>query len=292
MDFINDLFEQASDIIPRIQSIQFADYVDILLVAYLIYRVIFFFRKTNTYNIAKSLLVILAVLFISEVCKLTMINYILKKVVELGAIALFILFQPELRRFLEKFGSKLSYSRADLTKETDKMITQTILAAQDMSLSRTGALIIFERNVSLSEIEATGTVVNADVTAELLKNLFFDKAPMHDGAVIIKNGRIASAGCVLPLSTSKNLSKDLGMRHRAGIGLSEQTDAIVLIVSEETGNISLAVDGMLKRHQSTQLLDKSLHLLLSNEKDEEEETGFFKSVINFLKVNDNEEKSE
>ena len=147
-------------------------------------------------------------------------------------------------------------------------IAQTVLACSEMSDSRTGALIIFERNVKLNTIMGTGTIINADVSAELLKNMFFNKAPLHDGAVIIRDGRLAAAGCVLPLTQSTNLSKELGMRHRAGIGLSEQSDAVVVIVSEETGAISMAVDGMLKRHLSAPTLDKLLHgeLIVEEEK--------------------------
>ena len=147
-------------------------------------------------------------------------------------------------------------------------ITQTVLACKEMSESRTGALIIFERNVRLNTVIGTGTIVNADVSAELIKNMFFNKAPLHDGAVIIRDGRLAAAGCVLPLTQSTNLSKELGMRHRAGIGLSEQSDAVVVIVSEETGAISMAVDGTLKRHLSAHTLDKLLRgeLIVEDEK--------------------------
>ena len=127
-----------------------------------------------------------------------------------------------------------------------------------MSASKTGALIIFERGVALNSIISTGTVINADTTAELLKNMFFNKAPLHDGAVIIRDGRIAAAGCVLPLTSNNNLSKDLGMRHRAGIGASEQSDVLVVIVSEETGAISVAVEGMLKRNLDKQTFEKIL----------------------------------
>ena len=137
-----------------------------------------------------------------------------------------------------------------------------------MSESKTGALILFERDFILSSIISSGTIINADVTAELLKNLFFNKAPLHDGAVIIRDGRIAAAGCVLPLTQNQNLSKELGMRHRAGIGMSEQSDAVVIIVSEETGAISLSIDGMLKRHLTPASLTKLLHQELITEEEE------------------------
>ena len=168
-------------------------------------------------------------------------------------------FQPELRRLLERVGSSLSTNRSISTPAMETAIAQTVLACTDMSESHTGALIIFQRDVDLGSIVNTGTLVNADVTAELLKNLFYNKAPLHDGAVIIRDARIAAAGCVLPLTKNTNLSKDLGMRHRAGIGLSEESDAVVIIVSEESGAISLAIDGMLKRHLNAAALTQLLH---------------------------------
>ncbi len=140
----------------------------------------------------------------------------------------------------------------------ENAITQTVLACADLSRSRTGALIIFERDHQLNDPISTGTLIDAEVTAELLKNIFFVKAPLHDGAVIIRDGRLAAAGCMLPMSSNTNLSKDLGMRHRAGIGMSEQSDAVVVIISEQTGAISVAADGMLKRHLSTQTMENLL----------------------------------
>ena len=242
-------------------NIGIADILDILIVAYLIYRVIILVRRTNTYNIARGLIIFLVALWISGMAKLTMINYIMRRAVEIGAIALLILFQPELRKFLERMGRSLSQGRVASSSEMESVIMQTIIACNDLSDSKTGALIIFERKVKLDDIIASGTVINSDVNAELLKNIFFNKAPLHDGAVIIRDGRIAAAGCVLPLTKSTNLSKDLGMRHRAGIGMSEQSDALVVIVSEETGAISVAIDGMLKRH----LMPETLAQLLRNE---------------------------
>ena len=180
-----------------ISTIRIPDIVDILLVAYLIYKLIMLIRKTNSYRVARGLLMILIALWLSGVLKLTMINYLLEKIVELGMIALVILFQPELRRLLERMGGNISSlfgsKRLDhLTTETE--ITQTIMACSDMSTTHTGALIVFERANALDEQMRSGTIVNADVSAELLKNIFFVKAPLHDGAVIIQNGRIAAAG--------------------------------------------------------------------------------------------------
>lgn len=274
-------------------TIGIADIIDIVIVAYLLYKAIWFVRKTNSYNLAKGLAVLLIVLWISYIFNLKMINYLLRKAVELGLIAILILFQPELRRVLERMGSNFSSGRQAASNEMDTAIAQTVLACSDMSDSRTGALIIFERNVKLNDIMSTGTIIDSNTTAELLKNLFFNKAPLHDGAVVIRDGRIAAAGCVLPLTQNKNLSKDLGMRHRAGIGLSEQSDAVVVIVSEETGAASVAMEGMLKRHLSPATLDKILRSELIREDDSQSKRGLFAFIKNFFKVkNDEEDKSD
>ena len=199
------------------------DFVDILIVAFLIYRAIWFIRKSNFINLAKGLILILVVLWASEFFGLIMINYILRKAVELGVIALVILFQPELRRVLERVGSTLNTKRGGAAGVMEECIEQTVRACMDMAATTppTGALIAFERGVSLAPVCATGTVIKADTSAELLENLFYKNTPLHDGAVIIRDGRIEAAGCMLPLTQRTNVSKDLGMRHRAALGLSE-----------------------------------------------------------------------
>ena len=265
-----------------------ADIVDILIVAYLIYKAIWFVRRTNSYNLAKGILVFLVVMLLSDLFGLKMISFVLRKAAELGLIALVILFQPELRRLLERMGSGLFSVRGERGTQIDTAIAHTVLACSDMSESHTGALIIFERNVKLNEIMSTGTVINADTNAELIKNIFFNKAPMHDGALIIRSGRIAAAGCVLPLTKSTNLSKDLGMRHRAGIGLSEQSDAVVIIVSEETGAISVAIDGMLKRHLHSATLERLLRSELINEEENGKQNGVLQAWNKLWKGKKNE----
>ncbi len=290
METISTALERS---VNYMMTIGIADIIDIVIVAYLLYKAIWFVRKTNSYNLAKGLAVLLIVLWISYIFNLKMINYLLRKAVELGLIAILILFQPELRRVLERMGSNFSSGRQAASNEMDTAIAQTVLACSDMSDSRTGALIIFERNVKLNDIMSTGTIIDSNTTAELLKNLFFNKAPLHDGAVVIRDGRIAAAGCVLPLTQNKNLSKDLGMRHRAGIGLSEQSDAVVVIVSEETGAASVAMEGMLKRHLSPATLDKILRSELIREDDSQSKRGLFTFIKNFFKVkNDEEDKSD
>lgn len=285
MDAIIEAFSNAFNYIT---FIRLSDIIDIVLVAFLIYKLLGLIRKTNTLRVAKGILVLLVLLWLSGALRLSMINFILKNTVELGFIAIVIIFQPELRRVLEKMGSS-GISRIignDFkSMEIDNAITQTVLACSDMSDKRTGALIIFARDNQLMDPISTGTLINADVTAELIKNIFFVKAPLHDGAVIIKNGRIVSAGCMLPMSSNTNLSRDLGMRHRAGIGISEQSDAVVLIVSEETGSISVAVDGMLKRHLSPETVEKLLRReLIPQDTDQPRR----KSLTDIFKVTKNE----
>lgn len=269
-----------------------SDFLDIIIVAYLIYKAIGIVRRTNSNNLAKGLVVFLLALWGSDIFSLTMINFLLRKTAELGLIALLILFQPELRRLLERMGSGFASGRSSSGTVMDSAISQTVQACCDMSASKTGALIIFERGVALNSIISTGTVINADTTAELLKNMFFNKAPLHDGAVIIRDGRIAAAGCVLPLTQRTNLSKDLGMRHRAGIGLSEESDAVIIVVSEETGAISAAMDGMLKRHLSGEALDKLLRSELIREEDSTEKHGLIDNIRNFFKVNANVDEKQ
>ena len=269
-----------------------SDFLDIIIVAYLIYKAIGFVRRTNSNNLAKGLVVFLLALWGSDIFSLTMINFLLRKTAELGLIALLILFQPELRRLLERMGSGFASGRSSSGTVMDSAISQTVQACCDMSDSKTGALIIFERGVALNSIISTGTVINADTTAELLKNMFFNKAPLHDGAVIIRDGRIEAAGCVLPLTQRTNLSKDLGMRHRAGIGLSEESDAVIIVVSEETGAISVAMDGMLKRHLNGEALDKLLRSELIREEDNTEKHGLMDNIRNFFKVNANVDEKQ
>ena len=206
-----------------------------------------------------------------------------------------VIFQPELRRLLERMGGNIpslfSSKRLNhLTTETE--ITQTIMACADMSATHTGALIVFERANALDEQMRSGTIVNADVSAELLKNIFFVKAPLHDGAVIIQNGRIAAAGCVLPLTTNTNLSPDLGTRHRAGIGMSEHSDAVIVIVSEETGSISVAVDGMLKRRLTLETFEAILRSELMPEEGRQQKRWEFLSRLKLSRREKHHDKEE
>ena len=248
--------------------IRITDVVDMIIIAFLVYKILGLVTSTRAENILKGIVIFLLALWLSTALQLHAVSYILGHVVEWGILALIVLFQPEIRQLLEKLGSRRLPKQLyrllqpqQTVGETEQAINQTVLACSQMSKSKTGALIVFERNTPLDDLVRSGTALDAAVNDELLKNIFFINAPMHDGAMIVRNGRILGAGCMLPLSKNTNLSRDLGMRHRAGIGISETSDAVVVIVSEETGSISVALGGMLKRH----LVPETLTKLLRNE---------------------------
>ena len=281
MDTIIKLFD---DVKSMIWPIGVADVIDMLIMAFVIYKVILLIRRTSSGGVAKGILLLVAALWVSSFLRLYTVNFLLSKVVEWGVLALVILFQPEIRRFLEQVGrSSLGkvFAQREERNELDSAITQTVEAYTSLSRSKTGALMVFERKNMLDDAIKTGTALDCTVNAELLKNIFWNKAPLHDGAVIVRSGRIAGAGCMLPMSGNVNLSRDLGMRHRAGIGASEQTDAVVAIVSEETGSISVAVGGMLKRHLSPDTLERLLRNELLPEQEQEEEQKF--KISNLLR---------
>ncbi len=259
MEAIFDFFNDFTGMLP---TIKIMDIIDILVVACIIYGIISMIQTTGAARIAKSIVIILVLTVVTQLLNMYLMNYLLDRILEIGLIALVIMFQPELRRMLEKLGGKSVREVLSMKKEEqrdiDRVIAQTVSACETMSKERTGVLIVFERGTSLIDYQKSGTVVDARVSSELLRNIFFTKAALHDGAVIIRNERIAAAGCVLPLTQNRNISSDLGTRHRAGIGMSEVSDAVVVIVSEETGTISVAVGGMLKRHLAPQTLEKLL----------------------------------
>ena len=255
------------------------DLIDILIMTFIIYKVIMLIRRTSSGAVAKGILLLMLALGAATALQLNTVSFLLGKVVEYGVLALFILFQPEIRRFLEQMGrANLSkvFSHEEDRNELDNAITQTVEAYAALSKSKTGALMVFERKNMLEDAIKTGTALDCAVNAELLKNIFWNKAPLHDGAVIVRGGRIVGAGCMLPMSGNVNLSRELGMRHRAGIGASEHTDAVVAIVSEETGSISAAVGGMLKRHLAPETLERLLRNELMPEHEEGETASKFK----------------
>ena len=254
-------------------SIQLVDALDIIIVAFLIYKIIPVFKATNTARIARVGVVVLVIAWLTGVAKLHTLNFVLNQFLSIGLLALVILFQPELRRMLDHLsGVKLKKFLGSQKPEQEMVpvISQTVAACEAMSKARIGALIVFARDSVLEEYFKTGTVIDGRVSEQLIRNIFFTNAALHDGAMIIRDGRIAAAGCVLPLSESSRLSLDLGTRHRAAVGMSEVSDAVVVVVSEETGAISVAIDGMLKRHLAPQTLERLLRNELCPEVKEEE----------------------
>ena len=261
------------------------DILDMAIVAFVFYKILILMKSTRAASLLKGVLVFLAALMLSFVLEMRSITFIMRSLVNWGVLALVILFQPEIRRILEEVGSRrfiAFFSRTEAGTAVEQAIDQTVLACTEMSQSRTGALIVFERENLLDDMVRSGTVLDAAVSSELLKNIFFVKAPMHDGAVIVRNGRVLGAGCMLPLSKNVNLSRDLGMRHRAGIGMSENADAVVVIVSEETGSISVAIGGMLKRHLKPETLANILRNELLPQEADEDKPRF--SLANLLRA--------
>lgn len=292
MDTIISFFKEFASMLP---TVKFMDIVDILLVAFVIYAIIMMIQNTGAVRIAKSVIIILVLSGLTQLLNMYLMNYLLDRVLEIGLIALVIMFQPELRRMLEKLGSKSLreiLSMKEQQREIDRVISQTVAACEIMSKERTGVLIVFERSASTIDYQKTGTVLDAEVSSELLRNLFFTKASLHDGAVIIRNERIAAAGCVLPLTQNRNISSDLGTRHRAAIGMSEATDAVVVIVSEETGTISVAIGGMLKRHLAPQTLEKLLLNELAPKTDEKTRNPLKKLLKKTKKGKDESDDAE
>ena len=292
MDTIISFFKEFASMLP---TIKFMDIVDILLVAFVIYTIIMMIQNTGAVRIAKSVIIILVLSGLTQLLNMYLMNYLLERVLEIGLIALVIMFQPELRRMLEKLGGKSLreiLSMKEQQREIDRVISQTVAACETMSKERTGVLIVFERSASTIDYQKTGTVLDAEVSSELLRNLFFTKAALHDGAVIIRNERIAAAGCVLPLTQNRNISSDLGTRHRAAIGMSEATDAVVVIVSEETGTISVAIGGMLKRHLAPQTLEKLLLNELAPKTDEKTRNPLKKLLQKTKKGKDESDDAE
>ena len=251
-----------------------SDVVDIAIMAFLIYKVIMLMRRTNSGAVAKGVLLLLFALGVSTFFHLNTVSYLLQQLMVWGVVALVVIFQPEIRRFLEQMGrTSLGkvFTPEEARNELDSAITQTVDAYMSLSKSKTGALMVFERKNMLDDAIKTGTALDCTVNAELLKNIFWNKAPLHDGAVIVRAGRIVGAGCMLPMSGNVNLSRELGMRHRAGIGASEHTDAVVAIVSEETGSISV-----LKRHLAPETLERLLRNELLPERENDEAASKFK----------------
>lgn len=274
--------EALQNFIQNIRSMQWSDYLDILVVAFLIYKLLPLIRTPHMMRLTRTVVLLVLVAVATSELHLYTLNWLLSQLLAIGLLAFVVLFQPELRRMLDHLGTmRLStiFGTTKPVQEMDAMITQTVRACEIMSEEKVGALIVFAREQHLNEYYKTGTQIDALVSEQLLRNIFFHNSPLHDGAVIIKDGRIAFAGCVMPLSKNPNMPKELGTRHHAALGTSEVTDAVVVVVSEETGTISVAVGGMLKRHLAPQTLEK----LLQNELNPAEKRESPQSLVERMK---------
>ena len=257
-----------------ISTMSFVDFIDIAIVAFVFYYVYKFIRERRAGKLAAGILILMLALVVSQMLEMYALGFILSNVFQVGMIAIIIVFQPELRSALEKVGEEplrgirnIGEGKGGTSSRINADIGEITQAVCDMSLDKTGALIVIERSTKLGDIIKSGTIINANINSFLIRNIFFNKAPLHDGAVIIRDGRVYSAGCFLPLSTNDDIIKDLGTRHRAAIGMSENSDAVVVVVSEETGNISVAYEGQLHRNFSYNSLKTILTRLLVKDED-------------------------
>ncbi len=252
-----------------ISTIRISDFIDVAVVAILVYWAIRLIRETRAAQLVKGLLVLVVLFQVSSWMRFNTLQYILQNTLQLGLIALLIVFQPELRRALEQIGHGAWGRMFGFTNRqnsgVEELAEQISLAADSLSKNKVGALICVERITKLGDIAAGGTKLSAHVSAELLVNIFVPNTPLHDGAVIIGDNRILAAGCVLPLTAKSDLSKELGTRHRAAIGLSENSDAVVVVVSEETGKISIALNGDLTRNLTRETLRRAIIKSLATE---------------------------
>ncbi len=265
-------------IVKYVQLLRLSDFIDIFIVSVILYYMINLIRETRAMQLVKGIIFLFLAFFVSQWLKLNALNYILGGAMQIGAFAIVVIFQPELRNLLErmgrfKVGNIIDFAGTTTDEEQSRVIESVALAASNMAQSRTGALIVMERTTRLGEFISTGTMLDANVSSGLLENIFVPNTPLHDGAVVIRNNKIVTAGCILPLTANNNLSRDLGTRHRAAIGLSEVTDAVIIVVSEETGKISIALNGSLTRNLSKESLVKALTKIINQKQDTQQTLG-------------------
>ena len=254
MDIVENVFKNI------VSSVGITDVLDIAIITFLVYKLLGFIRETRAEQLAKGLLLLVVATVLSKWMHLYTLHWLLSGLISAGLVAIVVIFQPELRRALEYLGrSRITNIFGEVDNEEAKRIVgQFVEAVDSMSASRTGALIVIEREISLNDIVETGTVIDSQITAQMIGTIFYEGTPLHDGAVIVRGDKLYAAGCVLPLTQNKELNKELGTRHRAGIGITENSDALVIIVSEETGIISIAQNGKLTRFLDGKTIEKKL----------------------------------
>ena len=254
MDIVENVFKNI------VSSVGITDVLDIAIITFLVYKLLGFIRETRAEQLAKGLLLLVVATVLSKWMHLYTLHWLLSGLISAGLVAIVVIFQPELRRALEYLGrSRITNIFGEVDKdEAKRIVGQFVEAVDSMSASRTGALIVIEREISLNDIVETGTVIDSQITAQMIGTIFYEGTPLHDGAVIVRGDKLYAAGCVLPLTQNKELNKELGTRHRAGIGITENSDALVIIVSEETGIISIAQNGKLTRFLDGKTIEKKL----------------------------------
>jgi len=283
----NAIYAIWNQVIYAISNIRIPfDIIDILVIAFIIYKAIGFLRESRAGQLVKGIIILLVIYLIAGWWELATLKWILSKVVDSAIIAAAVIFQPELRRILEKVGHtnfKKGQMLGDEESELSVCISTACRAAGNMQEKKIGALIVFERKTQLGEIVDTGTVIDASPSVSIYNNIFFPKSPLHDGALIIRGARLCAAGCILPLTQREDISLQLGTRHRAAIGMTENSDAVVLIVSEETGTISIAVNGQITRNYSAVSAESELKRLLI-ESEQKEKVSFINTMLNRVKT--------
>ncbi|MBR6442962.1 MAG: diadenylate cyclase CdaA [Clostridia bacterium] len=270
---MNDIWSTIRNMLWNLtHRVGFIDIIDILIVAVIIYELLLLTRHTRGSALLKGLFLLLLIVVLSNVLRLTSLNWLLVNILQNGALVLVILFQPELRKMLERLGRSRVFTKNSHKSQQDNgktIISEIIQTVVDLSTRRVGALIVFERQTGLQDVIETGTALNAEISAPLLENIFEPNTPLHDGAVVIRDDQIMAAACILPLAEASGVSRGLGTRHRAAVGITENTDAAVIVVSEQTGIVSLAMDGVLNRPCSVDQLRQFLN-------------GFYRSKVSGL----------
>jgi diadenylate cyclase len=270
-----------------IRNISIFSVLDIIVVAFIFYKLYMLIKETRAEQLLKGIVLIFILIPISHFSNLTMLNWILNKTITIGVLTIVIIFQPEIRRALEHLGSTAFTDKHIFENEEvmEKIITEIVNAVENLSKSKTGALIVIEQKTGIAEIIKTGTTLDAAISTALLENIFVVNTPLHDGATVIRNNRIIAAGCFLPLTDSDRVSKKLGTRHRAAIGITESSDALTIIVSEETGTISLAVNGRLVRNYDRDKLKKVLVQIIRNR--QSKKITFKERIKSWIKTENN-----
>ncbi len=291
-EILDTLYTVWNQFVYTISNVRVFDIIDILIIAYIVYKAIEFLRETRAGQLVKGIVFLLALYAFSIAFELAVLRWLLSAVFGSAIVAIAIIFQPELRRLLERVGQTRIgslQSGGDESEEIVDSVNKICKAAGQMQKTKTGALIVFERKTQLGEIINTGTVVDAAVSESLVNNIFYPKSPLHDGAVIVRDGRICAASCILPLTQSTVFSSQLGTRHRAAIGMTENSDAIVLIVSEETGTISIAFNGQITRNYTVESAFNEIKDKLVNDKEQENDSLLKKAFKKFFHGNDKKE---